>query len=61
MFCCSNYMWVFCMNSFLASGDFCNLLITFENSLDPDQDWQNVGPYLDPNCLTLIVFWKDFF
>ena len=37
---------------FFASGDFC-LLITFANSLDPDQDRQNVGPDLDPNCLTL--------
>ena len=25
-------------NSFLASGDFCCLLITFANSLDPDRD-----------------------
>ena len=40
-------------NSSLASGDFCRLLITFANSLDPDQDQQNVGPDLDPNCLTL--------
>ena len=46
----------------LASGDicclltFCNLLIfllTFANSLDPDQDRQIVGPDLDPKCLTL--------
>ena len=28
------------------------LLITFANSLDPDQARQNVGPNLDPNCLT---------
>ena len=41
------------INSFHASGDFCLLLITFANSLDPDQDRQNVGPDLDPNCLTL--------
>ena len=41
-------------NSFLASSDFCCLLITFlPNSLDPDQDQLNVGPDLDPNCLTL--------
>ena len=40
-------------NSFLASGKFCNLLIIFTNSLEPDQDRQNVGPDLDPNCLTL--------
>ena len=35
--------------SFFASGDFCHLLITFANSLDPDQDRKNVGPDLDPN------------
>ena len=29
------------------------LLITFTNSLDPDQAQQNVGPDLDPNCMTL--------
>ena len=29
------------------------LLITFANSLDPDQARQNVGPDLDPNWLTL--------
>ena len=27
------------------------MLITFANSLDPDQARQNVGPDLDPNCL----------
>ena len=36
-------------NSFHASHDF-RLLITFANSLDPDQ---NVSPELVPNCLTL--------
>ena len=30
------------------------LLITFANSLDPDQARHFVGPDLDPNCLTLI-------
>ena len=39
--------------TFLASGHFCHLLIIFANSLDPDHDRQNVGPDLDPNCLTL--------
>ena len=39
-------------NSSPASGDFCCLLITFANSLDPDQARQNVGPDLDSNCLT---------
>ena len=48
-------------NSFLASQDFFCLLITFSNSLDPDQDQQNVSPDLDPNRLTLIVFLKVFF
>ena len=38
--------------SFLAKCDFC-LLITFTSSLNPDQDWQNVGPDLDSNGLTL--------
>ena len=40
-------------NSFLARGDFSHLLIYFVNSLDPDEDRQNVGPDLDPNSLTL--------
>ena len=39
--------------SFLASDDFCHLLITFANRLDPNQDRQNVGSDLDPNRLTL--------
>ena len=33
-------------------GVTCRLLITFANSLDPDQARQNVGPDQDPNCLT---------
>ena len=41
-------------NSFLASGEFCRRLITFANSLDPDQDGQNLSPDLDLNSLT---FW----
>ena len=41
--------------------DFCPLLITFANSLEPDQDRQNVGPDLGLKCLTLIVFPKEFF
>ena len=35
--------------------------MTFANSLDPDQARQNVGPDLDSNCLTLMVFLIDFF
>ena len=48
-----------CLNSFPASGDFCRLLITFANSLDPDQARQNIGPVLNPNCFTLLGYsWK---
>ena len=37
-----------------ARGDFCCLLITFANRLDPDQTQHNVGPDQDLNCLTPI-------
>ena len=42
------------------------LLITFANSLDPDQAWRKPGPDLDPNYLASILmvslktFWKEF-
>ena len=42
---------VFCLNSFLASGDFCRMVIIFTNSVDPDHYRQNVGADLDPNRL----------
>ena len=41
----------FGLSSFLASHDFCRLLINFANSLDPDQGRHSFGPYLGPNCL----------
>ena len=41
------------INSFLATGVFCHLLITFANSLDPDQDRYSVCPDLNSNSLTL--------
>ena len=47
---------MFYFNMDMASpdrGDFCHLLITFENSSDPDQAEQNLGPDLDPKCLIL--------
>ena len=45
----------------LSSIDFCHLQITFAISLDPDQDWLNVGPEQDPKLFdTLIVFLKEF-
>ena len=47
-----------CGFSFLASGDFCHLLITFARGLVSDKDGQNVSFDLDPNCL--IVFLKIF-
>ena len=46
------------VNTSPASGDLCLLLITFANSLDPDQARQNVGPVLDSYCLTLMAFLK---
>ena len=42
----------FVFNFLSTRGDSCCLLITFAISLDPDQARQNVGPDLDPNCLT---------
>ena len=44
---------VFFFNSLLACSDFCHLVIALANSLDPDQDQQNVGLDLDANRLTL--------
>ena len=38
-----------------VSDIFCCLLITFANSLDPDQARPNIGSDLDPNCLTLSI------
>ena len=49
----NTYIHVHIIYSFLASGNFRHLLITFANSLDPDQDRGTVGPDLDSNCLTL--------
>ena len=37
------------------------LLMIFANSFDPDQARHFVGPDLDQNCLTLLVFLKYFF
>ena len=36
-------------------------MITSANSLEPDLTRQNVGPDLDPNCLTLWYSSKNFF
>ena len=48
----------FVFNSLSARSDFCCLLVTFANSLDPDQVRQNVRPDLGPNCLTLKWYLK---
>ena len=47
----------------MARGDFCRLLITFANSLDPGQARQNVGPDLGPSCLNdiMTVIVQEFF
>ena len=43
------------INYFPASGEYCRLLISFANSLDPDSDGQNVSPDLDLYRLTLAL------
>ena len=43
-----------------ACCDYCHLLTMFANNLDPDQAWKNVGPDLDPGCLPLMIFLKEF-
>ena len=55
------HLWFSDGNSFLTSSNFCGLLINIANRLDPDQERQYVGPDLDPSCLTLILFLKEFF
>ena len=42
----------FVFNSLSLRGTFFCLLMAFANILDPDQARQNVGPDLDPICLT---------
>ena len=41
IFRCIFFLGALRVNSFFANGDFFILLITFTNSLDPDQDIQN--------------------
>ena len=53
IFRCIFFLGALRVKPFLASSDFCCLLITFVYSLGPDQDKQNVSPHLDPNCLSL--------
>ena len=60
----STFCHLTCMLNSLLASDFFHLLITFANSMDPDQDWvqQNIGPDLDPNCFDADgIFLKEFF
>ena len=41
----------FILNSFLASSVFCRLLMTFANSLDPDQDPDLLGE------IRTLIYW----
>ena len=52
---CLLYILIF--NSFPTSGDFCRLLITFADSLDPDQAWQNIHKmwYRSSDYLTEVI------
>ena len=48
-------------SAFVKLYIFCRLLISFANSLYSDQPQRNVGPDLDPKCLTLWWYsWKNF-
>ena len=46
-----------CYNSFFAIGELSSA-DNLENSFDPDQDRQNIGPDLDPNYLCRTHFLK---
>ena len=48
-------------NSFITCIDLCCQQTTLVNSLDSDQDGQNVGRYLGPNRSTLCDFFKKQF
>ena len=52
------YMYVWKLDAIITISGLifiskCRPLRTFAHSLDPDQARQNIGPDLDPNCLTL--------
>ena len=46
------------ISSFLASGYFCRLLITFANSFDPDQNRQEIfkSCYMSQICSKMVIF-----
>ena len=43
----------------LTRGNLFCLLITLENSYDPNQAWQNVGTDLDPNFIPESLFLEN--
>ena len=45
-------VWESSIKKVVLYSTLCLLAATFANSLDPEQDRQNVGPDLDPSCLT---------
>ena len=50
------------INYLPASGKFCHLLITFANSLDPDQTQHSVGAWSGSKVFgTLVLFLKEYF
>ena len=49
------------LHFFSASDKFWCLLITFANSLNPNQDRQNVGPGLCPICFVTLILFLIFF
>ena len=44
-------IWPLYLTLSLLAATFADII--FANNLEPDQDRQNIGPDLDPNCLTL--------
>ena len=56
-----NILYIYIYKTVLTSGNFCCLLITFANSLDPDQIRQSVSPDLGPYCFTLRVLLREIF
>ena len=46
-------------NFFLASSNFCSLLIIIPSSLEQDQTQQNVRPDLDRNCCATMKYFLE--
>ena len=61
--CVTSFVYFLLMLTLCLLVSSADTQLQIANSLDSDQAWQNVGPDLDPNCLTfkLLVFLKEFF